>query len=362
MGTVLPMLGPHIRYDLKGTDQDVGIVIGIFSFVALAGRLISGPLADRSGRKISFLSGLGCCGIAGAIYLLPIGMAGPYLARVFQGLGEACLYTGAAAWVLELAGVERSGQALGYLSSGIWGGISAGPVLGQWLGTFARAAMLQMVLAALAFLVLTQVREVYHPAPHHGPRAWLPPGIMGPGIVIGFVNVQSPVIAGFLILHLKAHGNSGPAAFSAYAGMVLLSRFFLGGVPDRIAPAITFFGGIACMAVGLLLLASGPSPALAVAAGAILGFGFSFPWTAVVSTVIRRTPSGARGSSVGVLTAFCDLFVGISSFTAGWVAHQWGYAATFVMAALALIAAAAAGRRVFRGRVVLPRVATAPGQ
>ncbi len=365
IGTVLPMLAPHIRYDLKGTDQDVGLVIGIFSFVALAGRLISGPLADRRGRKISFLTGLGCCGLAGAIYLLPIGMAGPYLARIFQGMGEAFLYTGAASWVVEIAGVQRSGQALGYLSSGIWGGISAGPVLGQWVGTFARAAALQMLLAAVAFLVLTQVKEVYHPVPHHGPRTWLPPGILGPGIAIGFVNVQYPVIAGFLILHLKAHGNSGPAAFSAYAGTILLSRFFLGGLPDRIAPAITFFGGLSCMAVGLLLLASGPSPTLAVIAGAILGFGFSFPWTAVVSTVIRRTHSSKRGSSVGVLTAFYDLFVGVSSFTAGAVAHQWGYGAAFVMAALALVAAAIAGRYVFFGQaeVELPRVAaTLPGR
>jgi len=65
IGTVLPMLAPHVRYKLHGTDQDVGFVVGVFSFVALAGRLVSGPLADRRGRKISFLTGLFCCGLAG---------------------------------------------------------------------------------------------------------------------------------------------------------------------------------------------------------------------------------------------------------------------------------------------------------
>ena len=78
IGTVLPLLAPHVRYDLHGTDQDVGLVIGVFSFVALAGRLIAGPLADRRGRKISFLCGLVCCALAGVSYLLPLGMAGPY--------------------------------------------------------------------------------------------------------------------------------------------------------------------------------------------------------------------------------------------------------------------------------------------
>src|SRR6185503_14808587 len=251
IGAVLPALGPHVRFDLGGSDQTVGFVIGLFSFVALGGRLISGPLADRRGRKVSFLLGLFCCALAGAAYLLPLGIAGAYLGRVLQGMGEACLYTGAAAWAVELAGIERSAQALGYLSSGIWGGISAGPVVGTWLGTFEHAATLQVVAALAGFAILTRVHEDYTPEHHDGPRPWVPRSLIAPGITTGFVNVHYPVITGFLILHLAQHGNSGPHAFSAYAGMVLLSRFFLGGLPDRIRPSITFYGGISIMAVGL---------------------------------------------------------------------------------------------------------------
>src|SRR4051794_33930976 len=142
MGTVLPGLAPHVRHDLGGSDQVVGFVIGTFSFVALGARFFSGPLADRRGRKIAFLSGLISCSLAGAAYLLPLGIPGAFLGRTLQGFGEACLYTGAAAWAVELGGLERSGQALGYLSSGIWGGISAGPVIGHWLGSFEHAAMM----------------------------------------------------------------------------------------------------------------------------------------------------------------------------------------------------------------------------
>src|SRR5439155_24670278 len=127
---------PHVRHDLGGSDQTVGLVIGTFSFVALAARLFSGPLADRRGRKTAFLTGLLSCALSGIAYLLPLGMASPYLGRVLQGLGEACLYTGAAALVVEVAGIDRSARALGYLSSGSWGGMSAGPVIGHWLACF----------------------------------------------------------------------------------------------------------------------------------------------------------------------------------------------------------------------------------
>src|SRR4051794_7274323 len=259
IGTVLPGLAPHIRNDLGGSDQTVGLAIGTFSFVALLSRFFSGPLADRRGRKLAFLTGLASCGLAGAAYLLPLGIAGPYVGRALQGFGEACLYTGAAAWVVELAGISRSAQALGYLSSGIWGGISAGPVVGHFLRSFQRAAAMQIGCAAVAFTMLLFVSEEYTPAEHRRKREWLPRYLIAPGVAIGFVNVHYPVIAGFLILHLARYGKSGPAAFSTYAVVILLSRFFLGGLPDRMRPSITFYGGLVAMALGLLCLASGPA-------------------------------------------------------------------------------------------------------
>jgi MFS family permease len=351
IGTVLPRLGPHLRGDLGGSDQTVGFVIGIFSFVALAGRFISGPLADRRGRKIAFQTGLLSCAVAGAAYLLPLGIAGAYLGRILQGFGEACLFTGAATWVVETAGLHRSGQALGYLSSGIWGGISVGPVIGQWLGSFERAAALQVIAALTAFVMLSRIPEDYRPVANPAPRRWAPAYLIAPGIALGFVNVHYPVIVAFLILHLAGHGGSGPVAFSAYALVILFSRFFLGGLPDRIHPGKTYYGGLVAMATGLLIIATGPPPIVAVLATAVLAFGFSFPWSSVATTVLRQSPDNERGSVVGVLSAFVDLFVGISSFSAGILAKRFGYSAAFVMAAVALGAAAVAGQFVFSASV-----------
>src|ERR1700693_1575041 len=208
IGTVLPGLAPHIRHDLGGSDQTIGFVIGIFSFVALGSRFFSGPLADRRGRKITVLSGLFSCALAGGIYLLPLGISGAYLGRALQGFGEACLYTGAAAWAVEIGGIERGGAALGYVSSGSWGGISVGPAVGQWLGSFEHAALFQVTAALVGFGLLTQVPEDYKPHLHPARRRWIPASLVAPGMAVGFVNVHNPVVAGFLILHLARHGHS----------------------------------------------------------------------------------------------------------------------------------------------------------
>jgi predicted MFS family arabinose efflux permease len=199
----------------------------------------------------------------------------------------------------------------------------------------------------MAFGMALFVKEDFKPAVHRKGRHWLPASIIPPGLAIGFVNVHYPVITGFLILHLAQHGDGGRAAFTTYALTILLSRFFLGSLPDKIPASITFNGGLVGMAVGLLLLASGPRPFMAVVAAAILGFGFSFPWASVASTVLKRSPVAEHGSTIGFLSAFYDLFVGVSSFTAGAVADRFGYSAAFVMAAISLIAAAVAARFVF---------------
>ncbi|HEX4134050.1 MAG TPA: MFS transporter [Bryobacteraceae bacterium] len=343
IGTVLPALAPHVRLDLGGSDETVGFAIGIFSFVALGSRFFSGPMADTRGRKNTFCIGLLCCAVAGAVYLAPLGIAGVYLARLLQGCGEAFLYTGAATWAIEIAGVHRSAQALGYISSGIWGGMSAGPVLGHWLGSFAHAAATQTLLALLAFILLVRVPERYKPHPHRRKPALLPRSLITPGLAVGFVNVHYPVITGFLILYLTAHGNSGPSAFTAYAVVILFSRFFLGSLPDRMHPRITYYVGIVFMTFGMLVLAAAPSPAIAIGAAAVLGFGFSFPWSSVVATVLRQTSDQEHGSAIGILGAFYDLFVGGGSFAAGAISERFGYASAFCMAAAALGVAAIVG-------------------
>jgi len=346
-GAVLPGLAPHIHRDLGASDRTVGFVIGTFSVMALCSRPFVGRLADCRGRKRAFLTGLGSCTLAGAAYLLPWGVSAMYLARALQGVGEACLYTGAAAWAVELAGLHRSARALGYVSSGIWGGIAAGPLVGTLLGSFRHAAEFQIIAALAAGVFLTQVAEDYEPSLHHDRKQWFRRSLLGPGLAVGFVNVFYPVITGFLILHLARRSSAGPVAFSVYAGFVLLSRFFLGGLPDRLHPRSTFYLGIACMAIGLSILAAGPNWTWAVIAAALLGFGYSFPWASIAATVLRRAHESERGSSVSVLSAFYDVFVGASSISAGFLANSFGYSAAFIMAIAALGVAAIVGKAVF---------------
>ena len=115
-------------------------MIGLASAFALLGRLFAGKIADRRGRRIALLMGMAFCVGAGVLYLPGLGLWAMGPARVLHGLGEGFFVTAAVAWAVDVAPEDRRAQALGYLSSGIWGGVSVGPAIGQALGTMARVA------------------------------------------------------------------------------------------------------------------------------------------------------------------------------------------------------------------------------
>ncbi len=346
VGAVVPVLAPHVRNDLGQSDFVLGLVIGIFSFTALASRFLSGPITDRYGRKYSFLAGLGLCALSGGMYLAPAGIGGVFAGRVLHGIGEAFLFAGAGTWIVELGDPTRRARSLTFLSTGIWGGISIGPVIGQWLGTFDRAAWLLLLSPVPAMAAVCFLPETYSFRRVQGKASWIPREAVGPGIVLGLVNMHHPALAGFVVLHLAHRGNCGGTAFAAYAGMVLVSRFFLGGLPDRMSARKIFHTGSAIMIAGLLLLASAPPAPVSILAAALIGFGFSFPWPSVASFVLQRIDDSRRASGMGVLTAFADLFLGVGSLLAGAVASRFGYPWIYVTSAVAVLGAVALAERV----------------
>ena len=343
IGAIVPVLGPHVKRDLNQSDVMVGVALGIFSIVALTSRLIAGPVTDSRGRRIGLVSGLACCSLSGLLYILPFGIVNILVARVVQGLGEAFLFVSAAAWAVELSPKDRRAQALGYLGAGVWGGMAAGPAIGSLLGSFSSAALLLMASPLPAIWALRYVPDTLERTGRR-PAFGIPKAAVLPGIALGLVNVHYPAMSGFLTLHLAQRGaNIGGKAFSAYAIVILTCRFFLGGLPDRVGPRVTLYGGLAAMACGLGILSTAPGAWLAVAAGALVGFGFSLPWPSIASTVLNRAPEDERASSVGVLTACVDLFVGLASVADGTIAHHFGYAPIYWLAILGVGVAAGVG-------------------
>ena len=339
-GAVIPMLPVYLHEQAGASTFLTGLTIGLSSAFALLGRLFAGKTADRKGRRIALLLGMGSCAAAGVLYLPVFGVWAMAAGRVLHGLGEGFFVTAAVAWAVDVAPDNRRAQALGFLSSGIWGGVSIGPAIGQVLGTMASVAVF-LTVSSLAVMGIVFVMDE-EPRPHqHAPSRWFPPPVLLPGILLGLGNVTYAAMAGFLILLLRHRGHGATWAFSAFAAAVLFGRAVFGGLPDRMGPRRSLFAGYACLAVGLIAILAGHSSVLDLPAASLVGLGYAFPWPALATVVVGQVPVAERAAALGALNAFYDLFVAASSAIAGAAAGRWGLTAPFWMA-LACVGGAAA--------------------
>jgi MFS family permease len=330
-GAVIPMLPLYLHVQSGASTFLTGLLIGLSSAFALLGRLFAGKTADRKGRRIALLIGMGFCVAAGILYLPVFGLAALALARVLHGLGEGFFVTSATAWAVDVAPDNRRAQALGVLSSGIWGGVSIGPAIGQALGTMRNVAILLTLSSVAVMAIVVLMHE--EPRPHHHVQSrWFPRPVLVPGILLGLGNVTYAAMAGFLILLLHQRGHGTTSAFSAFALAVLFGRVTFGGLPDRMGPRRSLLAGYACLAVGLVAIAASSNRLVDVPASLLIGLGYSFPWPALASVVIGEVSIAERAAALGALNAFYDLFVAVSSAIAGAVAGRWGLATPFWLA------------------------------
>src|SRR5215471_2155008 len=285
-GAVIPMLPVYLHEQAGASTFLTGLLIGLSSAFALLGRLIAGKTADCKGRRVAFLFGMCLCVVAGILYLPVFGLWAMLPGRVLHGLGEGFFVTACVAWAVDVAPDNRRGQALGFLSSGIWGGVSIGPAIGQAMGTMTSVALF-LTVSSLAVIGMVLVMEE-EPRPHaHVKSRWFPPVVLLPGIMLGLGNVTYAAMAGFLILLLRSRGHSSTWAFSAFALAVLFGRFLFGGLPDRVGPKRSLYAGYTCMAAGLIgIIASRNIGALDVPAALLVGLGYAFPWPALASVVV----------------------------------------------------------------------------
>lgn len=346
-GAIVPVLPVHVHDGLGQSTAMTGFMMGLASATALLSRVFAGPMADERGRKPVMHLGLMFCLLAGLFYLPQQGLWTLTLARLLHGAGEGFLLTAGVAWTVDLAPPHARAQRLGLLASGVWGGLSLGPVIGAMLGTmfhvglFVAASVTPLVL--LVFLLpntkpVTGAKVEGGTAREESRLAKLfPRPALLPGVLLGLANFSWAALSGFLVLYLR-HGSSpvnGTKVLSCFALTVLFGRTAMGSLPDRWGPRRTLLIGLSCIAAGLAWLAWLPWPVTAYGAAILIGTGYSFPWPSLAVIVTGKVPAETRASALGVLTAMNDLFVAVAGPLLGWVATHLGFPAVYASASAA---------------------------
>jgi MFS family permease len=350
IGAVLPVLPRYVKGPVGAGDVAVGVVVGAFAATAFVGRPIGGRLADRHGRRVVVLAGLLISSVAGALLFLPFGVPGLVFARLVIGLGDGWVFTAGVTWIVDLAPAHRRGQAIGIFGLAIWGGLTLGAIIGEGvfaLGGFeavwAFAALSPLAGAVVARLLPEGPRA---PAAVTGSAAGrlLPRAALRPGVALALANVGYGTMAGFVVLHLDERGvGHGAAAFTAFAGAVVVSRLVLGRLPDRLGPRPSALGAALAQGAGLVLVAVASTWPVALAGALVMGAGTSLIFPSLALLVVHRVDDARRGAAMGAFTAFFDAGVGLGAPLAGAVAAVSDYRTAFLMAACLAVAGGVTG-------------------
>ncbi|MCD6727325.1 MAG: MFS transporter [Solirubrobacteraceae bacterium] len=397
IGAVLPILPRYVTGPLGGGDVAVGVVIGAFTVTALISRPIGGRLADLHGRKAVHSTGIAIVSLAGLLLSAPLGIVGLLFARLVVGFGEGMVFAAGLAWVVDLSTGQRRGRAIGIFGLAIWGGLGLGSMVGQItydVGGF-RAVWALAALAPLVGLLIARAIPPGAPRPQpiaeafveaeaglrhgsgsapggraadardtHATRAgdapatvapaepaggwrmerWLPAATIKPGVALALSNVGYAALAAFVVLLLDERGiGHGASVFSVYAIALIVTRLFVGGLPDRIGPRrASTLAGLA-MAAGMAVIAAAHLLTVALAGAIVFGMGASLLFPSLALIVAREADERRRGVAMGAFSAFFDLGFGLGAPIAGVVASFAGYPGAFWFGALTCLAGALVG-------------------
>ncbi|EGO61800.1 MFS transporter [Acetonema longum] len=336
----LPVL-PVYYHGLGMNDSQVGLAIGAFAVGAVSFRLFAGKAVDRYG-SVRIIA-VGIVLSIGAIisYRFSHGLESAVLSRFLHGVGIST-YAGAALTMASLmheekhtaeavaaytlfsmigVGIASSTANILYQAGGILWVIVAG-VTATFMSLllFPKEAKLKIKpVAADSLPIRTVIAN---------------PGIYVPTASLLAVSLCFGTAMTFLPLLMISRGIYGLSAFYAsYAVAVVVSRFWVKSLCDRLTAQRLSLYILGLFAVIMLLIEFSSSPWMLVIAGIGLGIGYGLAFPSMATIITASTQPANRGTAFGFYTMAVDVGFAAGAMIMGNLASHWGYETVFAAAA-----------------------------
>jgi MFS family permease len=334
-----PVVPRFVRGPLGGSDSDVGLAVGAFSFTAVLFRPIVGALGDRFGRKPLWLFGAGAFAASVVLYGQARSVESLLALRLINGVGEAFFFTGTTTSVADMAPEQRRGEAVSLYSVSIYLSLALGPLLGE---TLLDAFGFNIVWLASAALTMVAV-VLLAPMPETRPTDLVPEKMrlihrkgVAPGVVIAASVWAFAGFTSFVVLYARELGLRGAREmFALLSVIVLVIRVAGAKLPDWLGARRTASLSLVASMLGLVTLWAFASPRGLAAGTALLAVGAALAFPALMSLTIGRVGPAERSSVVGTFTAFIDLGWGVAPVVIGLIADASSYRVGFLASAIA---------------------------
>jgi len=353
---------PGFLMDLGAGEVQIGFLGGLTAMAAIAVRPTLGRVMDARGRRDVIVWGNVLNSATLGLYLT-VTSIGPwiYLIRVLHGVAQAMLFTALFTYAADCVPERRRTE--GLMMFGVSGmmPIALSGILGDWIlahwgfdEVFLAALALGAVALVLSLPLVEMARFAVGPDEEgtRGFRAVLRQRDLIPLWTIATVFALALAAMFIFVKPFVERVGIGSVGgfFSAYAGVALLFRVFLGWIPDRVGAKRVLFPALAIQALGFLLLAYATDDRQVFLAGAFCGAGHGYIFPLLFGMVVSRARDADRGSAMAIYTALFDLGVLLGGPLLGGVIDVFGYTRMYQTAAGLIVVGSLAFAVADRGR------------
>jgi MFS family permease len=351
IGLPIAVLPPYVHLRMGYSAALAGLVISIQYIATLASRPWAGRISDRAGAKVSVLWGMAACSASGALLMAAaalrptpwLSISVLILSRLVLGVGESLGSTGSTLWGITSAGQEHTAKVISFNGISTYGAMALGAPLGvvldqHWgLGSI---GLLTLLVGAVSLLLASRKRPVPVSPGEHLPFTDVMFRVAPHGMGLALGGIGYSVLATFVTLfYASRHWDGAALCLTAFGVAFIAARLLFIQAINR---AGGFPVAMACLtveSVGLLMMWQAHSPAVALTAAAITGFGVSLVFPALGVEAVKRVSLQNRGSALGVFTAFADVSFFLTGPIAGAVIGVFGYSSAFLFALISVLAA-----------------------
>ena len=349
-------------YSIYGNATFSGVLNAVFAVLAILGRVISGNLSDRIGRRVVILWG---CGIFAAA-VLGFGVfpwaAALILFRGLQGLGYSAASTANYAAGGDVLPEDRLGEGIGYLGLGYSLAMAVGPALAlalivgddyRWM--FAVTTGL-LVLAGVCGWCNQYEKHIPKkpaaetPQPAYRSLAGLFERSALPATLVQLLNCLAfAAVNSFVVIFADSRGIQGAAMFfTCMAAAMCGTRLFTGRLTDRYGVLAVGLPAIVSACIGFLLLIWTGSSLVFYLAGVLLGIASGTLNPLLQAEAVKASPADRRGAANGTYQLSNDIANGLGAVLWGVTIDLWGFRITFGGCVISVLLASVLMIRFFR--------------
>ena len=341
-----------IMTEYGGGDVEAGLAMTFFQIGTVVARPCAGILIDAVNKRrlmIAILTGffLLMCSFAFAATLSAL-----YGLRLVHGVVFAVATTTAAALAALILPPARKGEGIGYFALSTNLAMVAGPMIGLLILEYFSPTVLFAALSVLAAISIAAggahrlPDEIILPAKTQrtlSVSTFIERRALAPALIAGILFFAYGSVLTFIPLYTRSLGLSAETSlfYACYAGAILVTRPFVGRIFDRKGSDYTVYPGLVLFAAGMFLLGNIEGLSGLIAAALLLGAGFGAVTPALQTLAVRSAPPARAGVATATYFWSLDISVGLAAAGLGVVAVTYGYAFTYSIVDVAVIAVGA---------------------